>query len=81
MFGCFIMGFNKVHRKEVIIMLDLTLSEMAELLFACNLAIQRETELAQKYEDTMPWKAQRHAQSLHELESAREKIYQAMKGV
>ena len=45
------------------------------------LAIKKEMELVHKYEDTMPWKSQRHAKSLHELQSAREKIYQSLKGV
>lgn len=62
-------------------MLNLTTSEMVELILACNKAIKKETELMHRYEDTMPWKSKRHAQSLHELESAREKVYQAMKGV
>ena len=61
-------------------MLDLTTSEMVELILACNHAIKKERELMYKYEDTMPWKAQRHEQSLQELESAREKIKESMKG-
>lgn len=55
-------------------MLDLTTSEMVELILACDHAIKKERELMYKYEDTMPWKAQRHAKSLQDLQSAREKI-------
>lgn len=62
-------------------MLNLTIMEMAELLSACNLAIQRETELAQKYVETMPWKARQYARSTADLISAREKIKEAMKGM
>lgn len=55
-------------------MLDLTTSEMVELILACDHAIKKERELMYKYEDTMPWKAQRYAKSLQDLQSAREKI-------
>lgn len=61
-------------------MLKFTTMEMAELLSACDLAIKRETELASKYEDIMPWKAKRYAQSTANLITAREKIKEAMKG-
>ena len=61
-------------------MLGLTTSELAELIIACNEAIQNETKLMHKYEETMPWKAKRHAQSLHELKSAKGKILQSLKG-
>lgn len=62
-------------------MLNLTIMELAELLSACDLAIKRETELASKYADTMPWKSRRYAQSTLNLISAREKILAVMKGV
>ncbi len=61
-------------------MLDLTIMELAELISACDLAIQRETELASKYADTMPWKAKQYAESTLRLITAREKIYQTLKG-
>lgn len=62
-------------------MLDFTTSEMVELILACNKAIQNEMDLIHKYEETMPWKAKRYKKALHELESAKEKIFQALKGV
>lgn len=61
-------------------MLNLTIMETAELLCACDLAIQKETELINKYADVMPWKAEYHTHSLQNLLSAREKIYQEAKG-
>ena len=71
------MGF--AHRKEVIAMLDLSLREKAEVLSAIDLAIQKEMNMMHRYEDVMPWKAERHEKSLQELKSAREKICQSMK--
>lgn len=62
-------------------MLKLTTSEFVELMFACDDAIKKEKELINKYQDVVPWRTERHKRSLRELESAREKIYQAMKGV
>lgn len=59
-------------------MLDLSLMEKANVLSAIDLAIQNETKLMHRYEDVMPWKAERHEKSLRELKSAREKIYQSM---
>ena len=53
--------------------------EMAEVLSAIDLAIQKEMNMMHRYEDVMPWKAERHKKSLQELKSAREKICQAMK--
>jgi hypothetical protein len=70
----------KANRKEVIIMLKFTTMELAELLSACDLAIKRETELAAKYSETMPWKARRYSESTLNLITAREKIYQSLKG-
>ena len=61
-------------------MLNLTTMELAELLSACDLAIKRETELATKYSETMPWKAKRYAESTLNLITAREKILAALKG-
>lgn len=61
-------------------MLDLTIMEKAEMLSACDLAIQKEMKMMHRYADVMPWKAERHKQSLQNLKSAREKIYQSMKG-
>jgi hypothetical protein len=63
----------------VISTLKLTRREMAELLSACNSAIQRETELVCKYAENLPWKAELHAQSLKQLESVKEKIYLELK--
>ena len=60
-------------------MLNFTSRELAELLSACNSAIEKETNLVCKYAETLPWKSELHAQSLHELESAKEKIYQELK--
>lgn len=60
-------------------MLNFTTRELVELLSACKSAIQKETNLVCKYAETLPWKAEIHAQSLRELESAKEKIYQELK--
>ena len=70
----------KANRKEVIGMLNLTTSELTALLSACDAAIKRETELAAKYSETMPWKARQYANSTLNLITAREKIYQSLKG-
>lgn len=59
-------------------MLELSLMEMVEVLAACESAIVKETELMQKYTDTMNWRAKRHEESIKDLQSVREKIAQAL---
>lgn len=60
--------------------LELSLMEAVEILSACESAIERETELMQKYEETTPWRAKRHADSIRDLQSVRQKIAHALKG-
>lgn len=54
--------------------LELSLMEAVEILSACESAIERETELMQKYKDTAPWRVERAADSIRELQSVRQKI-------
>lgn len=54
--------------------LELSLMEAVEILSACESAIERETELMQKYRDTTPWRVERAADSIRELQSVRRKI-------
>lgn len=61
-------------------MLNLSLMEKASVLSAIDLAIQKEINMMHRYEDVMPWKAERHKKSLQELKSAREKIKLSLKG-
>lgn len=58
--------------------LEVSLMEAVEILSACESAIERETELMHKYEDTTPWRAKRHADSIKELQSVRQKIAMAL---
>lgn len=59
-------------------MLDLTIMEMAELLSACNLAIDKETAIVE--DCLLEWRVKQSKETIKTIESAREKIYQAMKG-
>lgn len=63
------------------IYVNLSMDEMAELLYACELSIQKEMELAEKYKDVMPWKCQRHEQSIANLKSAKAKLNQALQKI
>lgn len=60
--------------------LEVSLMEAVEILSACESAIERETELMQKYEETTPWRAKRHDNSIRDLQSVRQKIAHALKG-
>ena len=60
--------------------LELSLMEAVEMLSACESAIERETELMLKYEETTPWRAKRHADSIRDLQSVRQKIAHALEG-
>ena len=57
---------------------ELKLMEMVELLTACDIAIQRETEQMKKYADVAVWKAKRHEESIKTIKSAKEKILAAL---
>ena len=60
--------------------LELSLMEAVEILSACESAIERETELMQKYADTTLWRAKRHEATIKDLNSARQKIAHALEG-
>ena len=63
------------------IYVNLSMDELAELLYACDFAIKKEMEMAEKYKDIMPWRFQRHEQSIANLKSAKAKLNQALQKI